>query len=113
MEDLDLATLSQESDGLSPADIKESIASIVRKRAVQEADDMDDGALKTPITMEELIGSIQHLKTSNGRTNQLLKSFSSEELQKLPLKQQAYVSDAVRQLLAELHIQELREAVKS
>lgn len=113
MDDLNLVTLSQESDGLSPADIKESIDSIVRKRAVQEADDMADGALKTPITMEELTKSIQHLKTSNGRTNQLLKSFSAEELKKLPMKQQAYVSEAVRQLLAELHVQELRDAVKS
>lgn len=80
---------------------------------MKESDNIDDETLKTPITMEELIGSIKHLKTSNGKTNELLKSFSPEELQKLPEKQQAYVCEAVHQLLSELHMKELRQAVQS
>lgn len=113
MDDIDLAGLAQESDGLSPADIEESINSIVRKRAVKESDSIDDMTLKTPITMHELVGSINHLKTSNGKTNQLLKSFSPEELQKLPADQQAYVREAIQHILLESHIRELREAVQS
>ena len=105
--------LSQESDGLSPADIEESINSIVRKRAVKESDDIDDISLKTSITMDEIIDSIRHLKTSNGKTNQLLKSFSPEELQKLPDEQQRYVRDAINQILLESHMREIREAVQS
>jgi transitional endoplasmic reticulum ATPase len=112
-ENIDLSVLAQASDGLSPADIEESIKSIVRKRAVKESDDTMNEEFKTPISMEELIGSIQHLKTSNGKTNQLLKSFSPEELQKLPADQQAYVRDAIHQILLESHIKELRGAVQS
>lgn len=112
-ENIDLSVLAQASDGLSPADIEESIKSIVRKRAVQESDDTANEMFKTPITMGELLGSIQYLKTSNGKTNQLLKSFSTEELQKLSKDQQAYVRDAIHQILLESHMRELREAVKS
>ncbi|EKD44698.1 MAG: hypothetical protein ACD_71C00040G0001 [uncultured bacterium (gcode 4)] len=113
MSDIDIQILAQESDGLSPADIEESINSIVRKRAVRESDDIEDANLRTPVTMEELVESIKHIKTSNGKTNQLLKSFSSEELQKLSKKQQAYVSEAIHQLLLESHLRELRASVQS
>lgn len=113
MADLDFSCLAQESDGLSPADIEESINSIVRKRAVRESDDIENMTFKTAITMEEIIDSIKYLKTSNGKTNQLLKSFSPEELQKLPQDQQSYVRDAIGHILLESHIKELREAVQS
>lgn len=113
MSDIDIAVLAQESDGLSPADIEESINSIIRKRAVKESDDVTDDTLKTPVTMNEILDSIKHLKTSNGKTNQLLKSFSHEELQKLSEAQQAYVRDAIQHILLESHIRELREAVQS
>lgn len=113
IDDIDLQILAQESDGLSPADIEESINSIVRKRAVEESDDIEDVTLKSVITMEELVGSVKHLKTSNGKTNQLLKSFSPEELQKLPKDQQSYVREAIQHILLESHIKELREAVLS
>lgn len=113
MSDIDIQILAQESDGLSPADIEESINSIVRKRAVRESDDIENANLRTPVTMEELVESIKHIKTSNGKTNQLLKSFSPEELQKLSKKQQAYVSEAIHQLLLESHLRELRASVQS
>ncbi len=113
MKDIDLTVLAQESDGLSPADIEESINSIIRKRAVKESDNIDDISFKISITMDEIIDSIKHLKTSNGKTNQLLKSFSPEELQKLSPIQQSYVRDAIQQVLLESHIKEVREGVQS
>ena len=85
----------------------------MRKRAVRESDDITDATLKTSITMDEMRDSIKYLKTSNGKTNQLLKSFSPEELQKLSQDQQAYVRDAIQQILLESHIKEFREAVQS
>jgi hypothetical protein len=85
----------------------------VRKRAVRESEDTEDVSHKASITTEEILDSIKHLKTSNGKTNQLLKSFSPEELQRLSPDQQSYVKDAIQHILLESHIKEVRDAVQS
>lgn len=110
---LNLDALAIESEGLSGADIKESIRRVLELRAMKEIETMEDEQTRRPIETEEIIESIKHLKKSNGKANQLLASFSPEELRKLPKERQAFVRDAISQILLDQHLKELREAVTS
>ncbi|EKE27391.1 MAG: hypothetical protein ACD_3C00214G0002 [uncultured bacterium (gcode 4)] len=111
---INLSELSRNSESLSWADIEEIIRMTIEDKAIEQINKIWTWEEVDVINEADIIRSINEMKSSNWKANEIIKSFSKEWLSKeLKWPNQEYLREAIYKVFLEKTSAELNGAVDS
>ncbi|EKE30324.1 MAG: hypothetical protein ACD_2C00007G0006 [uncultured bacterium (gcode 4)] len=111
---INLSELSRQTESLSWADIEELIRMTIEEKAIEQIKGIWTWKDVELISDEDIIRSINEMKTSNWKANEIIKSFSIESLIKeLKWANGEFLREAITKILTDKTVAEMQSAVDS